>query len=73
MGIPVKADGVRTHPGLPSLPYRPPVCVSTIWRLATMLICLHSLDRLEWAVAEIHDSEAFRRYLEAQACFHCYS
>lgn len=32
-----------------------------------------SLNRLEQAVAEIHDSETFRRYLTAQARFHQYS
>src|SRR3954469_17819606 len=32
-----------------------------------------SLSRLEQAVGEIHDSETFRRYLDAQAKFHKYS
>jgi hypothetical protein len=32
-----------------------------------------SLSRLEQAVEEIHDSETFRRYLDAQARFHKYS
>src|SRR5919197_4666466 len=32
-----------------------------------------SLWRLEQAVSEIHDSETFRRYLDAQARFHTYS
>src|SRR5438132_5782395 len=32
-----------------------------------------TLARLEQAVAEIHDSETFRRYLDAQARFHSYS
>jgi len=31
------------------------------------------LDRLEAAVGAIHDSESFRRYLDAQARFHRYS
>lgn len=31
------------------------------------------LDRLEAAVGAIHDSDSFRRYLDAQARFHCYS
>jgi hypothetical protein len=31
-----------------------------------------SLGRLEQAVAEIQDSETFRRYLDAQARFHRY-
>src|SRR5438093_7234673 len=32
-----------------------------------------TLARLEQAVAEIHDSETFRRYLDAQSRFHTYS
>src|SRR5215213_4178863 len=32
-----------------------------------------SLGRLERAIAEIHDSETFRSYLQAQARFHHYS
>src|SRR5438128_7788347 len=32
-----------------------------------------TLARLEQAVAEIHDSETFRRYLDAQSRFHSYS
>ena len=32
-----------------------------------------SLSRLEQAVSEIHDSDTFRRYLDAQAKFHRYS
>src|SRR5688572_26279925 len=32
-----------------------------------------ALSRLEHAVTEIHGSEAFRRYLDAQASFHHYS
>ncbi len=32
-----------------------------------------SLDRLEQAVSAIHDSDTFRRYLDAQARFHRYS
>jgi hypothetical protein len=32
-----------------------------------------TLDRLEQAVGEVHDSDTFRRYLDAQARFHRYS
>jgi len=32
-----------------------------------------ALERLETAVAEIHDSEAFRRYLDVQSRFYQYS
>ncbi|HUY24538.1 MAG TPA: ArdC family protein [Candidatus Saccharimonadales bacterium] len=31
------------------------------------------LERLEQAIGQIHDSESFRRYLDAQARFHDYS
>src|SRR5207248_3651575 len=34
---------------------------------------VESLERLEQAVSEIHDSETFRRYLDAQSKFHRYS
>src|SRR4051794_33492682 len=40
-------------------------------RISTPLT--ESLNRLEQAVTEIHDSETFRRYLDAQAKFHKYS
>jgi antirestriction protein ArdC len=37
------------------------------------LAVAESLQRLEQAVSEIHDSETFRRYLDAQSKFHNYS
>src|SRR5215208_4579647 len=59
-------------PSRERLGYRPPDRSETETQAPNTALT-DSLQRLEQAVSEIHDSETFRRYLDAQARFHSYS
>jgi antirestriction protein ArdC len=54
-------------------PYAPPGAVGSEHEQQPAAPLVESLNRLEEAVSKIHDSETFRRYLEAQSRFHQYS